>query len=68
MITDPAGVLGYYRQHRQDRLEQVRQALDAGATTARQVVEIVYADVERGLWPVAEQSVAAQLRYLDVNC
>ena len=32
--------------------------------SARQVVELVYADVDTALWPAAEWSVAAQLRYL----
>ena len=32
--------------------------------TARQVVELVYADVDRSLWPAAEWSVRAQLDYL----
>jgi hypothetical protein len=44
----------------------VRSALEtlgAGATP-RQVVEIVYADVDRALWAPAELSVQAQLDYL----
>jgi hypothetical protein len=28
------------------------------------VVEVVYADVDRALWPAAEWSVGAQLEYL----
>jgi hypothetical protein len=36
----------------------------AGAGTALEVVEIVYADVDRVLWPAAEASVRAQLDYL----
>lgn len=54
----------HYLDHRQQRLDQVRAALDAGATTPRQVVEVVYADVDRVLWPAAEMSVRAQLEYL----
>ena len=53
-----------YLAHREARLEQVRAALAAGATTAQQVVETVYADVDRGLWPAATLSVRAQLAYL----
>jgi glyoxylase-like metal-dependent hydrolase (beta-lactamase superfamily II) len=53
-----------YLAHRRERLAQVRAALAAGATSAREVVEIVYADVDRALWPAAEQSVRAQLEYL----
>ena len=53
-----------YLAHREQRLEQVRAALAAGATTVQQVVETVYADVDRGLWPAATLSVRAQLDFL----
>ena len=60
-----AGVVAeHYLDHRAQRLEQVRAALASGATTPREVVEIVYADVDRGLWFAAEMSVRAQLAYL----
>ena len=60
-----AGVVASeYLAHREQRLEQVRAALAAGATTAQEVVEIVYADVDRVLWPAATLSVRAQLEYL----
>ena len=54
------------QDHREERLEQVRDALRVlgSAATARQVVERVYADVDRVLWPAAEASVRAQLAYL----
>ena len=64
LLSDPAGVLDYYITHRKERLDQVRAALAAGARTPAEVVEIVYADVDRSLWPAAEQSVRAQLDYL----
>ena len=64
VIDDPTGVLDGYLSHREQRLDQVRDALAAGASTPRQVVERVYADVDRALWPAAELSVAAQLAYL----
>ncbi|HVE75021.1 MAG TPA: MBL fold metallo-hydrolase [Mycobacteriales bacterium] len=53
-----------YLTHREERLEQVRAALAAGATSAQEVVAVVYADVDRALWPAATQSVRAQLAYL----
>jgi glyoxylase-like metal-dependent hydrolase (beta-lactamase superfamily II) len=53
-----------YLEHREQRLGQVRAAVAAGATTAREVVEQVYGDVDRVLWPAAELSVRAQLDYL----
>lgn len=55
----------FYLEHRIGRLAQVRVAREAGAVTAMEVVERVYADVDRTLWPAAEQSVRAQLAYLD---
>lgn len=64
VITDALAVLTYYLKHRAERLDQVRAALSAGATTPRQVVETVYADVDPILWPAAELSVRAQLTYL----
>lgn len=64
VVDDPAAVVDFYLTHREQRLEQVRQAVAAGDTTAQQVVERVYADVDRSLWPAAERSVAAQLEHL----
>jgi hypothetical protein len=57
-------VLDGYLAHRQQRLEQVRAAVAAGAVGARAVVEAVYTDVDRSLWPAAERSVRAQIEYL----
>lgn len=55
-----------YLEHRTHRLDQVRAALaDLGPdATARQLVERIYADVDRALWPAAEQSTQAALDYL----
>ncbi|WP_018654110.1 MBL fold metallo-hydrolase [Actinomadura flavalba] len=63
-LDDPLTTLDGYIRHRRERLAQVEAALAAGARTAREVVERVYADVDRKLWPVAEWSVQAQLDYL----
>ena len=65
VVTDPAGWLAYYAEHRQQRLNQVRAALASGARAPAEVVAAVYADVDQQLWPAAEQSVRAQLEYLD---
>lgn len=67
VVTDPAAWLSFYRQHRHERLDQVRAALAAGDRTPGEVVARVYADVDRSLWPAAEQSVRAQLEYLEVH-
>lgn len=64
VVDDPLGVLDFYLAHRAERLEQVRAAVAAGARSARQVVERVYADVDPVLWGAAERSVRAQLTYL----
>jgi glyoxylase-like metal-dependent hydrolase (beta-lactamase superfamily II) len=65
-LPDAGEVARAYLAHREQRLEQVRAALaDLGPdATARQVVEVVYADVDRAVWPAAELSVRAQIEYL----
>jgi glyoxylase-like metal-dependent hydrolase (beta-lactamase superfamily II) len=65
-LPDAATVAAQYLAHREQRLEQVRAALGTlgPQATARQVVELVYADVDPILWPAAEWSVRAQLDYL----
>ena len=63
-LSDCAAAAKFYLAHRLDRLDQVRAALADGASTAAEVVAVVYADVDRGLWPAAEMSVRAQLAYL----
>ena len=65
-LDDLEAVTQAYLSHRQERLDQVRDALrvlgeDAGA---RQIVEHVYTDVDEKLWDHAEWSVQAQLDYL----
>ncbi len=62
---DAAALATEYLDHRQARLEQVAAAVAGGATTAPDVVQVVYADVDPALWPAAELSVRAQLDYLD---
>lgn len=64
VIDDPLAVVDFYLEHRAERLDQVRQAVEAGAETPKDVVATVYADVDESLWPAAELSVAAQLDYL----
>ncbi|MFC9971796.1 MBL fold metallo-hydrolase [Spirillospora sp. NPDC127200] len=63
-LDDPVAVLDQYIGHRRERLAQVEAAVATGARTAREVVEIVYADVDPKLWPAAEWSVQSQLDYL----
>jgi glyoxylase-like metal-dependent hydrolase (beta-lactamase superfamily II) len=64
VVTEPAEWLAFYHRHRRQRLEQVRAALAAGDRDAPAIVARVYADTDPRAWPAAEQSVRAQLRYL----
>ncbi|MDQ1704510.1 MAG: hypothetical protein QOF18_876 [Frankiaceae bacterium] len=64
VLDAPVAVLDFYLAHRAERLEQVRDAVAAGASDAAQIVQRVYADVDPVLWPAAERSVRAQLDYL----
>jgi glyoxylase-like metal-dependent hydrolase (beta-lactamase superfamily II) len=64
VVEQPLEVLDYYLAHRQERLEQVRTAVAAGAEDAAAIVRRVYADVDEVLWPAAQLSVLAQLDYL----
>lgn len=65
-LPDAGAAARFYLAHREERLSQVRAALAAGRPdmTAREVVEVVYVDVDRSLWWAAEMSVRAQLDYL----
>jgi glyoxylase-like metal-dependent hydrolase (beta-lactamase superfamily II) len=65
-LPDLAAVTATYLAHREERLDQVRDALRrlGEDATARQVVEDVYTDVDEKLWEHAEWSVQAQLDYL----
>ncbi|UKJ63583.1 MBL fold metallo-hydrolase [Cellulosimicrobium cellulans] len=70
VVEDLAGRVRAYREHRLERLAQVRTALDALGLTAgahdavEQVVASVYADVDPSVLGAARQSVAAQLAFL----
>ena len=64
MLANRLGALDYYLSHRQERVNQVRSALAAGARTPAEIVAMIYTDVDRSVWPAAEWSVRAQLDYL----
>jgi len=65
-LVDAGDAARAYLAHREERLDQVRNALLTlgPEASAREVVELVYADVDQVLWPAAEWSVLAQLQYL----
>ena len=73
VLDDALGTLDYYLVHRRQRLVQVEDALTQlgvdrpdpeNDELPRQVVEIVYQDVDESLWGAAEWSVRAQLAFL----
>ena len=68
VVPDAAAMVAFYRVHRAERLEQVRQALADGAASEADPVEgvlrRVYADVPSAVWPAARLSIRAQLDYL----
>ncbi len=64
LLADAAGVLDFYLTHRAERLDEVRAAIGAGDRTPAEIVPRVYAAVDPALWPFAQSSVRAQLRYL----
>ncbi|MEJ1967196.1 MAG: MBL fold metallo-hydrolase [Rhizomicrobium sp.] len=64
-VTEPKPFLAAYRAHRLDRERQVLASLAAGRDTIPAMVEHIYADVNRGLWPAASRSVLAHLIKLE---
>jgi glyoxylase-like metal-dependent hydrolase (beta-lactamase superfamily II) len=65
-LTGLTAVADMYLAHREERLNQVRDALKelGDDASVRQIVEHVYTDVDEKLWDAAESSVKAQLDYL----
>ena len=65
-LDDVAAVSQTYLAHREERLDQIRAALNVlgEGASSREVVEHVYTDVDEKLWDAAEWSVQAQLDYL----
>ncbi len=70
LVPDAAAMVAFYRVHRTERLEQVRQALADGAGAEADPVEgvlrRVYAAVPAEVWPAARMSIRAQLDHLGV--
>ncbi|GAB3130489.1 MBL fold metallo-hydrolase [Tsukamurella serpentis] len=68
-LPDAGPVVQAYAEHRRERLQQVRTALDELGVTAAEakpmkVVKHVYRDVDKKAWPAARMSVRVQLAYL----
>lgn len=56
-----------YIAHRSAREKQIVEAIEGGAKTAREIVEIVYRDVSPALWTLAEKSVEAHLEKIETE-
>ncbi|HEU4319507.1 MAG TPA: MBL fold metallo-hydrolase [Acidimicrobiia bacterium] len=63
-MEDPDQVIEWYLMHRIQRHEQIFSAISGGASTIDDVVEVVYADVDSALHPLAARSVAAHVTLL----
>jgi glyoxylase-like metal-dependent hydrolase (beta-lactamase superfamily II) len=63
-MRDPEAVIDWYLAHRLQRHEEVLAAVMAGASTSPEVVEMVYAEVDPALHPLAARSVNAHLLLL----
>jgi glyoxylase-like metal-dependent hydrolase (beta-lactamase superfamily II) len=61
LVTDAAGTIAGYVDHRMERQAQVLDGLRAGDRTPAELVRRIYADVDPGLHPFAELSVRAHL-------
>ena len=52
--------------HRLEREEKILRAIDAGASTRREVIEQAYADTPREAWPIADHQLRAHLARLNL--
>lgn len=64
-IPEPAAKLREYIAHRLERERQIVTAVRAGATTVERMVERIYTETPRALWPAAGQSVLSHLLKLE---
>ncbi len=65
LIAEPRAKLLEYLEHRRERERQIVAAARAGATTVERMVERIYVDTPRALWPAAGQSVLSHLHKLE---
>ncbi len=64
-ITDPTAKIREYINHRKARENQLVGALQAGATTVPEIVEKIYQDIDKRMWPAAARQVMAYLIMLE---
>lgn len=63
-IEEPYAIIDWYIAHRLQREQEILAAIDDGATSVEAVVEVVYAEVDSSLHPLAARSVTAHVKKL----
>ncbi len=63
-VREVAPFLAAYAEHRQERIDQILGALQAGPGRINDLVPRLYADVNPGLWPAAARSMLAAMIHL----
>lgn len=63
-ISEPGPVIDWYIAHRLQREQEILAAIEGGASSIDDVVEVVYAEVDSSLHPLAARSVVAHVRKL----
>lgn len=63
-MDEPDEVIDWYLAHRRQRHEQILRAIAEGAEMVPDIVEVVYADVDPSLHPLAARSVEAHVTLL----
>jgi hypothetical protein len=58
------GFIQAYLDHRQERIDQILEALKAGPARIADLVPRLYADVDPKLWPAASRSMLAAMIHL----
>ncbi len=64
-MDEPDEIISWYLAHRLEREQQIVDAIAGGARSIGDVVEVVYAEVDTALHPLAARSVVAHLRKLE---
>lgn len=64
-IRDVGAFIDAYRAHRQERIDQILGALEAGPASIGDLVPRLYVDVDQKLWPAASRSMLAAMIHLE---
>ncbi|MGA0607868.1 MBL fold metallo-hydrolase [Phenylobacterium sp. VNQ135] len=64
-IRDVGAFIDAYKAHRQERIDQILDALEAGSGSIGELVPRLYADVDPRLWPAASRSMLAAMIHLE---